>query len=160
MVWRIEKHATHRLIYADIGIYWIVPRTPTSSDVFNAIAEPRRRAIVDHLASAGSQEVGQLVIALGWSQPTVSKHLAVLRAVGVVAVNRRGQHRVYELNAKALRPVHEWVRTFERFWTHQLDRIKHSAERAAAALPNPAESARPDSSFEPPPPCSFLPEIS
>lgn len=107
-------------------------RASTTADVFNAIAEPRRREIVDALAAgSGPVAVGQLVRTLGLPQPAVSKHLAVLREVGLVTVTRRGRSRLYELNPQELRPVHEWTRTFERYWTAQLDRIKAAAERKA-----------------------------
>lgn len=113
-----------------------MPRAPTTADVFNAIAEARRRDIIDELAK-GPHVVGELVEVLGISQPAVSKHLAVLREVGIVAVSRRGRERVYQLNAEQLRPVHEWVKTFERYWTHQISRIKERAERKAAAARAP-----------------------
>lgn len=109
-------------------------RAATTTDVFNAIAEPRRRMIIDLLAERGAHPVGALVETLQLPQPTVSKHLGVLRKVGIVSVSKRGQSRVYELNADQLRVVHEWVKTFERFWTHQINRIKEQAERKAAEL--------------------------
>lgn len=108
-------------------------RASTTSDVFNAVAEPRRREIVALLSNGQPQSVGQLVQALRLGQPTVSKHLGVLRNVGVVSVEQYGKQRLYSLNPKALKPVHDWVKPFERFWSHQLDRIKQRAERNAAA---------------------------
>jgi DNA-binding transcriptional ArsR family regulator len=108
-----------------------MPRAATTTDVFNAIAEPRRRDIIDALAGGRPQAVGDLVITLGLSQPAVSKHLGVLREVGIVSVTRRGRNRMYQLNPDELRPVHEWVKTYERFWTHHIDRIKQRAERTA-----------------------------
>lgn len=122
------------LTYAHMGIYCLMPRAPTTADVFNAIAEPRRRQIIDTLAESGgrAQAVGELVRALKLSQPTVSKHLGVLRHVGVVSVTKQGQHRLYRLNAQELKPVHDWVKTYERFWEDQLLRIKERAERKAA----------------------------
>lgn len=110
----------------------VMPRAATTTDVFNAIAEPRRRQIIDLLAQRGDRPVGDLVDALQLPQPTVSKHLGVLRKVGIVSVFKRGQSRLYSLNAQELKVVHEWVRTFERFWTHQMSRIKERAERKAA----------------------------
>src|SRR5688500_13235918 len=101
-----------------------MPRAATTSDVFNAIAEPRRRRIIDALAGGGEQSVGALVRTLRLPQPAVSKHLGVLRRVRVVSVSRRGRRRLYRLNATELRPVHEWVKRYERFWSHQIDRIK------------------------------------
>ena len=109
-----------------------MPRAATTSDAFNAIAEPRRREIIDVLARGGrAQAVGELVVTLRLPQPAVSKHLGVLRKVGLVSVTKQGQHRLYYLNPEELKPVHDWVKNFERFWTHQLDRIKQRAERVA-----------------------------
>src|SRR5271169_5347764 len=108
-----------------------MPRATTTSDVFNAIAEPRRRQIVEVLARRGALAVGALVVTLGLPQPAVSKHLGVLRKVGVVAVIKRGKERVYNLEADKLKTVHDWVKAFEELWTHQLDRIKERAERRA-----------------------------
>jgi DNA-binding transcriptional ArsR family regulator len=105
-------------------------RAPTTSDAFNAVAEPRRRQILDLLAR-GERPVGAVVALLGLAQPQVSKHLRVLREVGLVTVRGSGQQRLYKLNADCLKPIHDWVRTFEPFWDHQLDRIKERAERKA-----------------------------
>lgn len=107
-------------------------RAATTSDVFNAIAEPRRREIIEALAE-GARAVGELVEALRLPQPAVSKHLGVLRKVGLVRVNKEGQKRLYELNAAELRPVHEWTGAFEQLWDHQTRSIKARAERAARA---------------------------
>ncbi len=107
-------------------------RAATTADVFNAIAEPRRREIIGMLSDGGEHAVGDVVLRLRMAQPAVSKHLGVLRKVGVVAVSRRGQMRLYRLNAKELKPVHDWVKVYERFWTHQLDRIKMRAEQKMA----------------------------
>ena len=106
-------------------------RAATTSDVFNAIAEPRRREIIALLADRGEQAVGDLVHTLRIPQPAVSKHLGVLRTVRLVSVNRRGRSRLYRLNARELKVVHDWVKEYERFWTHQLNRIKARAEDAA-----------------------------
>lgn len=106
-------------------------RAATTSDVFNAIAEPRRRQIIDALSDGRPRPVGEIVAVLRMPQPAVSKHLAVLRAVGLLSVDKDGQHRLYRLNAGELKPVHDWVKTYERYWTHQLDRIKERAERRA-----------------------------
>src|SRR5687768_11808566 len=97
-------------------------RTATTTDVFNAVAEASRRRIVDVIGE-GEATVGELVDRLGISQPQVSKHLAVLKAVGVVLVRVDGRHRWYRLNGPALRPIHDWVRTFERTWNKRLDRL-------------------------------------
>jgi DNA-binding transcriptional ArsR family regulator len=106
-------------------------RAATTADVFNAIAEPRRREIIDLLAGGRDHAVGELVTKLRIRQPAVSKHLGVLRAVGIVSVGKHGRQRVYHLNAQELKPVHDWAKRFERFWTHQLDRIKERAEKRA-----------------------------
>ena len=106
-----------------------MPRATTTSDVFNAIAEPRRRQIIEVLAQRGPQPVGTLVRRLGLPQPTVSKHLGVLRKVGVVEVRKHGKQRVYNLEAAQLKCVHDWVGAFASLWDHQLDRIKERAER-------------------------------
>ena len=111
-----------------------MPRAATTSDVFNAIAEPRRREIVDLLALGDERDVTELVLKLGLPQPTVSKHLGVLRKVGVVAVHKAGQRRLYRLNPQELKPVHDWIQHFERFWTDHLDRIKEAAERKAKQI--------------------------
>jgi DNA-binding transcriptional ArsR family regulator len=91
------------------------------------VAEPRRREILDYLALA-ERPVGDIVARLGLEQPSVSKHLRVLRSVGLVRVRRHGRHMLYQTNAGAIRPLHEWTETFERFWTHQLNRVKERAE--------------------------------
>lgn len=106
-------------------------RAATTTDVFNAIAEPRRRDLIGVLADGREHAVGEVVVRLRMAQPAVSKHLGVLRKVGVVTVIRRGQHRMYRLNAAQLKPIHDWVRTFERYWTHQLDQIRRRAEQKA-----------------------------
>ena len=106
-------------------------RAATTTDVFNAIAEPRRREIVDMLADGRERAVGEVVEALRLSQPAVSKHLKVLRDVGVVSAEKRGQLRLYRLNAEQLKPVHDWVKSYERFWALQIGRIKERAEGKA-----------------------------
>jgi DNA-binding transcriptional ArsR family regulator len=121
------------LTYSRMGIYNAgMPRAATTADVFNAIAEPRRREIIDVLRGGRGHAVGELVDRLRISQPAMSKHLGVLRKVGVVSVSKQGQHRLYRLEAAKLKPVHDWVKHFERFWSHQLDRIKARAERKVA----------------------------
>ncbi|HEV8002476.1 MAG TPA: metalloregulator ArsR/SmtB family transcription factor [Planctomycetaceae bacterium] len=113
-----------------------MPRAATTSDVFNAIAEPRRRQIIELLSRRRGLAVGAIVLALGVPQPAVSKHLGVLREVGLVSVSKNGQSRIYELNADQLRTVYDWVKAFERHWEHQLDRIRERAERRAAEVSN------------------------
>jgi DNA-binding transcriptional ArsR family regulator len=109
----------------------IMARAATTTDVFNAIAEPRRREVIAVLADGKEYAVGEVVLRLKMPQPAVSKHLGVLRKVGVVSVIKRGQHRMYRLNAAELKPVYDWVKVFERYWTHQLDQIKGRAEKKA-----------------------------
>ncbi|MFL5843415.1 MAG: ArsR/SmtB family transcription factor [Solirubrobacteraceae bacterium] len=95
-------------------------RAATTTDAFNAMAEPRRRAIVDVLA-AGERPVNDLVATLGLAQPQVSKHLRVLREVGVVDVRSEGRERFYRLNGPALKPIHDWVARYERLWSDRFD---------------------------------------
>ena len=106
-------------------------RVATTTDVFNAIGEPRRREIIDLLNDGQEWAVSDVVARVRIAQPAVSKHLGVLRKVGVVTVVKRGQHRLYRLHAAQLKPVHDWVRTYERYWTDQLRRIKQRAEQKA-----------------------------
>ena len=95
-------------------------RAATTADAFNAVAEPRRRAILDVLAG-GERPVNDLVQALGVTQPQVSKHLRVLRAVGAVEVREEGRRRLYSLNGLALKPIHDWVKTYERTWSERFE---------------------------------------
>ena len=104
-----------------------MPRAATTSDAFNAVAEPRRRQILSYLALQ-ERPVGDIVASLGLEQPSVSKHLRVLLDVGLVKVRRDGRRMLYKVNAEAIRPLHEWTSTFERFWRHQLNRVKERAE--------------------------------
>ena len=97
-------------------------RTATTADAFNAIAEPRRRQLLDLLAR-GERPVNDLVRELGIAQPQVSKHLRVLKEVGVVAVRAQGRQRVYRLNGRALKPVHDWVKSYERMWSDRFDEL-------------------------------------
>ena len=101
------------------------------ADVFSAIAEPRRREVIAILSDGREYAVNEVVVRMKMAQPAVSKHLSALRKAGVVTVVKRGQHRMYRLNAASLKPVHEWVKAFERYWTHQVDQIKQRAERKA-----------------------------
>ncbi len=95
-------------------------RAATTTDAFNAVAEPRRREIVDLLA-AGERPVGDLVRELGLGQPQVSKHLRVLREVGLVDVRDQGRQRLYRLNGLALKPIHDWVSSYERLWSERFE---------------------------------------
>jgi DNA-binding transcriptional ArsR family regulator len=102
-------------------------RASTTSDAFNAVAEPRRREILNYLALQ-ERPVSEIVESLGLEQPSVSKHLRVLREVGLVGARREGRQIFYKTNAEAIRPLHEWTETFKKFWVHQLKRIKEQAE--------------------------------
>ena len=97
-------------------------RAATTTDAFNAVAEPRRRQILDVLAG-GEHPVNDLVAELGLAQPQVSKHLRVLREVGAVEVREDGRQRVYRLNGQALKPIHDWVKTYERTWSERFDEL-------------------------------------
>jgi DNA-binding transcriptional ArsR family regulator len=97
-----------------------VARAATTADTFNAVAEPRRRQILDVLM-AGERSVGDLVDVLGLAQPQVSKHLRVLREVGAVEVRDEGRQRVYRLNGAALKPIHDWVKRYERTWSERFE---------------------------------------
>jgi DNA-binding transcriptional ArsR family regulator len=114
-------------------------RAATTSDAFNAVAEPRRREILNYLALQ-ERPVGEIVDLLGIDQPSVSKHLRVLLEVGLVNVRRDGRRMLYRTNAEAIRPLHEWTETFKRFWRHQLSRIKERAEQKS----NPSNDGGPE----------------
>ena len=102
-------------------------RAATTSDGFNAVAEPRRREILNYLALQ-ERSVGEIVAALEMEQPSVSKHLRVLLDVGLVNARRDGRQKLYSVNASAIRPLWEWTGTFEKMWRHQLLRVKERAE--------------------------------
>ena len=104
-----------------------MPRAPTSSDPFNAIAEPRRRQILELLA-AEERSVSEIADALEIAQPSVSKHLQVLRSVDLLTVRRDGRNTLYRTNAEVLRTIHDWSRMFAQHWRGQLRRIKTHAE--------------------------------
>jgi DNA-binding transcriptional ArsR family regulator len=101
------------------------------TDVFSVIAEPRRREVIAVLSDSQEYAVNEIVLRMKIAQPAVSKHLGALRKAGVVTVVKRGQHRMYRLNAEGLKPVHDWIKVFEHYWTHQVDQIKQRAERKA-----------------------------
>jgi DNA-binding transcriptional ArsR family regulator len=100
----------------------VMARAATTSDAFNAVAEPRRRQILDTLAG-GERAVNDLVDVLGLAQPQVSKHLRVLREVGAVEVRDEGRQRLYRLNGHARKPIHDWVKNYERSWSERFDRL-------------------------------------
>ncbi|MGD0520955.1 MAG: metalloregulator ArsR/SmtB family transcription factor [Terracidiphilus sp.] len=104
-----------------------MPRAATTSDAFNAVAEPRRREILSYLALR-ERPVGEIAATLSLDQPSVSKHLRVLRSVGLVRVRCDGRHKYYRTNAEAIRPLHEWAGAFERLWQRQLLGVKLRAE--------------------------------
>jgi DNA-binding transcriptional ArsR family regulator len=103
-------------------IFRQMARAATTADAFNAVAEPRRRQILDVL-TGGERPVNDLVRALGLAQPQVSKHLRVLRAVGAVDVRDEGRQRLYRLNGQALKPIHDWVKNYERWWSERFDEL-------------------------------------
>ena len=109
--------------YSYIGIYThAMARAATTADAFNAVAEPRRRQILDLLAD-GERPVNDLVSALGLAQPQVSKHLRVLREVGAVDVRDEGRQRLYRVNGRALKPIHDWVKDYERAWSERFEQL-------------------------------------
>ena len=110
-------------------------RAPTTLDPFSAVAEPKRRRVLELLAE-GELPVNDIVGSLGWPQPMVSKHLGVLKEVGLVSVREDGRQRYYRIHGEVMKPIYEWARTFEHFWSRQLDRIKERAERKAKEKPS------------------------
>jgi DNA-binding transcriptional ArsR family regulator len=100
----------------------LMARAATTADAFNAVAEPRRRAILDLLVG-GERSVNELVDLLGVAQPQVSKHLRVLREVGAVEVRRDGRERFYRLNGPTLKPIHDWIKRYERAWTDRFEAL-------------------------------------
>ena len=97
-------------------------RTPTTHDPFNAVAEPKRRKVLEALGTA-ELSVNEIVLKLGWTQPMVSKHLGVLKQVGLVKERRVGRQRMYRVNPERLKPIFDWVSPFERFWADKFDRL-------------------------------------
>ena len=118
-------------------------RAATTSDAFNAIAEPRRRQILLLLADR-EYSVNEIVEGLGVDQPSVSKHLRVLRDTGLVRMRCNGRQKLYRTNAEGIRPLHEWASEFERYWTHQLNRVKDRAEKKAASRAAATDSNSPN----------------
>lgn len=102
-------------------------RTPTTHDPFNAVAEPKRRQVLEAI---GTEElsVNEIAEKLGWNQPMVSKHLGVLKQVGLVSERRAGRQRLYRVNAERLKPIYDWVSPFERFWSESFDRLDEVLE--------------------------------
>ena len=118
-------------------------RAATTSDAFNAIAEPRRRKILLFLADR-EYAVNEIVDGLRGDQPSVSKHLRVLRDTGLVRMRCNGRQKLYRTNAEGIRPLHEWAGEFERYWSHQLNRVKERAEKKAAARTAASDSISPN----------------
>lgn len=118
-------------------------RAATTSDAFNAIAEPRRRQILVFLADR-EYSVNEIVDGLRVDQPSVSKHLRVLRDTGLVRMRCSGRQKLYRTNAEGIRPLHEWASEFERYWTHQLSRVKDRAEKKAASRAAVSDSNSPN----------------
>jgi DNA-binding transcriptional ArsR family regulator len=102
-------------------------RAATTTDAFNAVAEPRRRQILDVLAG-GERPVNELVTLVGLAQPQVSKHLRVLREVGLVEVRDEGRHRIYRLDGEPLKPIHDWVKSYERSWNERFEALDEVLE--------------------------------
>ncbi|HWK26833.1 MAG TPA: metalloregulator ArsR/SmtB family transcription factor [Solirubrobacter sp.] len=115
-------------------------RAATTADAFNAVAEPRRREILDLLAT-GERPVNDLVQRLGLTQPQVSKHLRVLREVGAVDVRDHGRQRLYRLNGHALKPIHDWVKTYERTWQERFDALDDVLEDLKKEHPDASDHA-------------------
>jgi DNA-binding transcriptional ArsR family regulator len=113
-------------------------RAATTADAFNAVAEPRRRAILDLLAG-GELPVNDLVGRLGLAQPQVSKHLRVLREVGLVEVRDEGRQRMYRLNGPSLKPIHDWIRKYERTWNERFDLMDELLEKLKEEEPGDGE---------------------
>src|ERR1022692_1757815 len=109
----------------------VMARAATTADAFNAVAEPRRREILDLLAG-GERPVNDLVALLGLAQPLVSKHLRVLREVGLVNVRGDGRHRVYRINPGPLKPIYDWVKPYEQAWSERFDRLDTVLEELKA----------------------------
>lgn len=120
-------------------------RAATTSDAFNAVAEPRRRQILLFLADR-EYSVNEIVDGLRVDQPSVSKHLRVLRDTGLVRMRCNGRQKLYRINAEGIRPLHEWTSIFERYWTNQLNRVKERAEKKAVTRASASDSNSPNHS--------------
>lgn len=120
-------------------------RAATTTDAFNAVAEPRRRQLLN-VIGGGERSVSEIVVSLGWPQPLVSKHLRVLREVGLVKVRDDGRQRLYRLNGSALKPIFDWVKGYEQLWTRRFERMDvvlaelMEAEKDAELMTNGTES--------------------
>lgn len=105
----------------------VMARRPTTHDPFNAVAEPKRRKVLETIGT-GELSVTEIVERLGWNQPMVSKHLGVLKQVGLVSERRAGRQRLYSVNAERLKPIYDWVSPFERYWSESYDRLDEVLE--------------------------------
>ncbi|MEW6401202.1 MAG: metalloregulator ArsR/SmtB family transcription factor [Chloroflexota bacterium] len=103
-------------------------RTPTTHDPFNAVAEPKRRQVLE-IMGTDELSVNQIVERLGWNQPSVSKHLGVLKQVGLVSERRVGRQRLYHVNAERLKPIFDWVSPFQRYWSESFERLDEVLEQ-------------------------------
>jgi DNA-binding transcriptional ArsR family regulator len=127
----------HPLSQASLDIFLyrnmmpLMARAATTTDAFNAVAEPRRRQIMDVLAD-GERRVNDLVALLDLSQPQVSKHLKVLREVGLVRVREEGRERIYRLDGRSLKEIHDWVKNYERMWSERFDALDEVLEELKA----------------------------
>ncbi len=120
------------LIYISICVYDApMARAATTTDAFNAVAEPRRRQILDVLAG-GERPVNDLVALIGLAQPHVSRHLRILRDVGLVDVRSEGRQRMYRLNGRSLKPIHDWVKNYERSWNERFEALDEVLEELKA----------------------------
>ena len=122
-------------------------RSATTTDAFNAVAEASRRELLDAIGD-GEVTVGELVDRLGLSQPQVSKHLGVLRAVGLVLVRADGRRRWYRVNGAALKPIHDWARSFERTWNTRLDQLDDLLAELQSNQPQPPTPQPPTTETE------------
>src|SRR5690348_17949583 len=125
-------------------------RAAPSADAFNAMAEPRRRELLDVLATQGERQVNDLVEATGLAQPQVSKHLRVLREVGAVDVREDGRRRLYRLNGEALKPIHDWVKNYERLWSGRFEVLDAVLEELKQEEGDGDGAGRPDGDGEAP----------
>ncbi|MEZ4732957.1 MAG: metalloregulator ArsR/SmtB family transcription factor [Caldilineaceae bacterium] len=122
-------------------------RLSTTSDVFNAIAEPQRRAILE-LLTQGELSVNEIADALDLNQPQASKHLRVLHKVELVDVRREGRQRIYQLQSDSLKPIHDWVRQFEQFWSERFDRLDTYLQSLQTGEPKTEETNNEQSNTE------------
>lgn len=127
--WDGMSSPSYLLTYIPIWVYnKNMARMPTTHDAFNAVAEPKRRELLDAIGS-DEMSVNMIVELLGWPQPMISKHLGVLKKVGLVSERRMGRQRLYRVNADQLKPIHDWVTPFERYWQESFERLDEYLEK-------------------------------